>query len=289
MLKCILIEKISRLRLNFIYLLLMSVFLMMSSPQAASAANADIGWNASSGSVAGYNVYYGTSSGNYTTTLNVGNATTATLQNLSSPVYYITVAAYSASSYMSPLSSPLVIYALNASAGAGGAISSSGTSFQSSGGSKTFTITPASGYIISDVKVDGNSVGPVLSYTFSKIAAGHTISATFLPAMALWQSATDMGGGWQSLPWFGSFNISSSPWIYHSTLGWLYPLGTSTDSIWFGDPQWDGHGGWWWTGSSTYPWIYSNAQHAWLYFDAAASTPTSRLFWNSSTKKWEKH
>ncbi|MGC8494169.1 MAG: hypothetical protein ACP5SH_20790 [Syntrophobacteraceae bacterium] len=261
----------------------------MSFPQPVSAADIVIGWNASSGPVAGYDVYYGTSSGNYTTTLDVGNATTATLQNLSSSVYYITVAAYSASSYMSPLSSELVIYAANASAGAGGSISPSGISFQTSGGSRTFTITPASGYAISDVQVDGTSVGPVPSYTFSNISAGHTISATFLPSTGLMQNATDLGGGWESIPWFGVFNTSSSPWIYHQTLGWLYPSGTTTDSIWFYDPQWDGQGEWVWTSSSVYPWIYSNAQQAWLYFIAASSTPSSRLFWNSNTKKWEKH
>ncbi|PKN37545.1 MAG: hypothetical protein CVU62_07370, partial [Deltaproteobacteria bacterium HGW-Deltaproteobacteria-2] len=43
-----------------------------------------------------------------------------------------------------------------------------------------FTITPASGgYTVSDVLVDGSSVGAVTSYTFSNVTANHTISASF--------------------------------------------------------------------------------------------------------------
>jgi hypothetical protein len=48
-----------------------------------------------------------------------------------------------------------------------------------SGGSQILAITPASGYSISSVVVDGASVGAVSSYTFSNVTANHTISATF--------------------------------------------------------------------------------------------------------------
>ena len=44
---------------------------------------------------------------------------------------------------------------------------------------QSFDITPDTGYHIADVLVDGASVGPVASYTFPKVAAGHTISASF--------------------------------------------------------------------------------------------------------------
>jgi len=55
----------------------------------------------------------------------------------------------------------------------------SGTIYLNYGESKSFTITPNIGYKISDVKVDGNSVGSVSSYTFTNITSNHTISATF--------------------------------------------------------------------------------------------------------------
>ena len=61
----------------------------------------------------------------------------------------------------------------------GGSISPSGTIQVNYGESKTFTITPYSGYKISTVKVDGKSIGPVSSYTFTNITSDHTIEATF--------------------------------------------------------------------------------------------------------------
>ena len=47
------------------------------------------------------------------------------------------------------------------------------------GESKTFTITPDSGYHIKDVLVDGKSVSAVSTYTFENVVDNHTIHATF--------------------------------------------------------------------------------------------------------------
>lgn len=70
-------------------------------------------------------------------------------------------------------------YTIMASAGNGGTISPVGTSNLVSGGNQTYTITPATGYHVSDVFVDGASVGAVTSYTFSNVTANHTIHAVF--------------------------------------------------------------------------------------------------------------
>ena len=64
-------------------------------------------------------------------------------------------------------------------AGGGGSISPSGTVSITAGNSQTFTITPATGYQISDVLVDGSSVGPQTSYAFLVVTANHSISASF--------------------------------------------------------------------------------------------------------------
>lgn len=45
--------------------------------------------------------------------------------------------------------------------------------------SQSYTITPSYYYYIKDVKVDGASVGPVSSYTFSTVQSNHTIEAIF--------------------------------------------------------------------------------------------------------------
>lgn len=70
-------------------------------------------------------------------------------------------------------------YTITAAAGNGGSISPGGSASVTSGWSKTFTITADEGYTISDVLVDGESVGAVGSYTFSNVTAAHIISAVF--------------------------------------------------------------------------------------------------------------
>lgn len=72
-----------------------------------------------------------------------------------------------------------VVYTITASAGSNGSISPAGVSNVNCGTGLTYTITPASCYQISDVLVDGVSVGAVSSYTFSNVTANRTISVTF--------------------------------------------------------------------------------------------------------------
>ena len=71
------------------------------------------------------------------------------------------------------------VFTITPTAGPNGAISPSTPQTVDSGGSQAFTITPAGGYHVADVLVDGVSVGAVTSYTFSNVTADHTISATF--------------------------------------------------------------------------------------------------------------
>ena len=70
-------------------------------------------------------------------------------------------------------------YTITATAGSNGSISPSGTVTVEDGTDQTFTITANSGYHISDVLVDGASVGAVSSYTFENVTGDHTIEATF--------------------------------------------------------------------------------------------------------------
>jgi alpha-tubulin suppressor-like RCC1 family protein len=68
---------------------------------------------------------------------------------------------------------------ITVSAGANGSISPSGPLTVLSETDQTFTITPATGYFVEDVLVDGASAGAVTTYTFNKVMTNHTISATF--------------------------------------------------------------------------------------------------------------
>ncbi len=70
-------------------------------------------------------------------------------------------------------------YEITASAGEGVIISPSGILSVSHGADLAFTITPDQGYHVADVLIDGVPIGPVTTYTFTDIAAGHSIEAVF--------------------------------------------------------------------------------------------------------------
>jgi hypothetical protein len=70
-------------------------------------------------------------------------------------------------------------YTITPTAGANGSISPSTAVTVNYGANQAFTITPATGYHVASVLVDGASVGAVASYTFNSVAAAHSISATF--------------------------------------------------------------------------------------------------------------
>jgi len=72
-------------------------------------------------------------------------------------------------------------YAISASAGPGGSISPSGIAEVPQHASRTLTFVPNPGYVITDVLVDGVSVGAPSQYTFTDVAANHTIAASFAP------------------------------------------------------------------------------------------------------------
>ena len=73
-------------------------------------------------------------------------------------------------------------YTIKATAGAGGSISPSGNVSVREGRDRTFTITPDKGYAISNVKIDGKSIGAVKSYTFENVRRNHAIEVIFMKA-----------------------------------------------------------------------------------------------------------
>jgi len=73
-------------------------------------------------------------------------------------------------------------YTIKATAGAGGSISPSGNVSVREGRDQTFTITPDKGYAVSNVKIDGKSIGAVKSYTFENVSRTHTIEVIFMKA-----------------------------------------------------------------------------------------------------------
>lgn len=173
----------------------------------AGAVPVKFQWNASSGQVAGYKLYQGTQSGKYLSSATFpGTATTATMDLDPAASRYVAATAYDSSQRESAFSNEILCHPVVASAATGGTLSPSGTFFAQNGGSVTFTLIPNSGYRVSALTVNGNSVGTATSYTLTGITAKTTVVATFEPVPA------------------GSFTIT----VTAPTNGTISPSGTVT-------------------------------------------------------------
>ena len=60
---------------------------------------------------------------------------------------------------------------------------------------------------------------------------------------SFWLTGQDIGSGWKYLDWFGNYLIhdSSSPWVYHSELGWIYltEMNLGSTLVLFGEDRLD--------------------------------------------------
>jgi hypothetical protein len=78
------------------YIIFLAVhFILYVIPIISYAAQIELAWDASVGPVTGYKIYYGTNSGIYDFSINVGNFTSCTISGLQeSTIYYFAVTAY---------------------------------------------------------------------------------------------------------------------------------------------------------------------------------------------------
>ena len=89
------------------------------------------------------------------------------------------------------------------------------------------------------------------------------------------------GSIWHNLPWFGVFQDKGDGWVYHGTLGWIYPDNAQTNGgYWF----WDNALGWIWTGEGTFPHFYSPT-HGWISHNTDGKV--SRQFYHWDTMEWK--
>ena len=79
----------------------------------------------------------------------------------------------------------------------------------------------------------------------------------------LFVGAADLGEGWKFLDWFGSWNDTFFPWIFHLNHSWQFVPETSTDdSFW----AFDLGLGWLFTTSGLYPNYFSADRNAWTFY-----------------------
>ena len=96
-------------------------------------------------------------------------------------------------------------HTIKVTVGAGGSISPSGNVSVREGRDQTFTFTPDKGYAVSNVKIDGKSVGAVKSYTFENVTGDHTIEVTFVK-----DTASANTGDSSNLPLWSALLLAST-------------------------------------------------------------------------------
>ncbi|MGA2680531.1 MAG: hypothetical protein ABSF44_01875 [Candidatus Bathyarchaeia archaeon] len=103
-------------------------------------------------------------------------------------------------------------YTISVTQGADGQIAP-GTTNVNYGNSQIFTITPAAGYSIASLMVDGSPVTVASSYTFSNVQAAHSITATF---------ATNTYGVTVNVGTHGSSNLASQTADWNTALNFVF-------------------------------------------------------------------
>ncbi len=119
-------------------------FSILVFPLLAQGAPLTLAWDPSADSIiAGYKVYYGTSTGSYQAVIDVGNSTTCTISDIQDgKTYYFAVTSYDATGIESGYSNEI---SYNPNAACGYRISPASQSVSSSGGARTVSVSTTPG------------------------------------------------------------------------------------------------------------------------------------------------
>ena len=126
-------------------------------------------------------------------------------------------------------------FTITATAGAGGSINPSGTSFVKYDSSIKYTITPNAGFVLDTLFVNGNKVDSISSYTFDTVTINKTISAKFKVQTFTITSSSGTGGmitpvGSSSVKYDSSIKYTITP-NAGFVLDTLFVNGLKVDSI----------------------------------------------------------
>jgi hypothetical protein len=124
--------------------LLLTASLLLAVGTEAQTTSVTLGWTPSTSSnVAGYDIYYGTSSGNYITAVPVSTVTNVTINGLiSGQKYYFAATSYDSSGNVSPYS-PEISYTVGITSSPAATITSA---VASPTGQFTFSVSGATGF-----------------------------------------------------------------------------------------------------------------------------------------------
>jgi hypothetical protein len=157
---------------------------------------------------------------------------------------------------------PDYTYSITSSAGSNGQIDPVGIINAPVGTNKTYTITPASGYIVDEILVDNQKV-TLNPYSFEDITSDHTISVTFTPSICSMLTFTDANFRSDAVQYFNS----------NTTI----PAGNYTLNVTGWNSQWSYDMGWWEEGVTTQASksaVWNNMTNLWV---EGETTPLSTI------------
>jgi hypothetical protein len=94
--------------------------------------------------------------------------------------------------------------------------------------------------------------------------------------------STNIGGGWKTESFFGSFFDGSYPWVFHENHGWVFTENAGNNNFWFFFPD----QGWMFASrSNPATYFFRSSDQSWLFYQSGTSSP--RWFYNFRTSGWE--
>lgn len=104
-----------------------------------------------------------------------------------------------------------------------------------------------------------------------------------VPPSYLANSSNIENSWWQS-DWFGLFyKDTSSHWIYHQSMGWLYPIPTQNDGIWLWNESLNQ---WFFINENCFPYMWAGQLDKWVYLLESSGSVTYWQ-WDSENQKWD--
>ncbi|MBP52510.1 MAG: hypothetical protein CMI27_05140 [Opitutae bacterium] len=165
-------------------------------------------------------------------------------------------------------------YEVLVTSSSGGSVTGGGT--LSAGSSVTLQATADNGYSFDSWGGDANGSTNPLTLT---VDGNFSITASFL-VNDFWSGATQSGNGWYSHSSFGNYYPqSSSKWLFHEGMGWLYSVSSGTEGVWL---YMVGRG-WLFTGISYFPFLYDDSSGNWVYYALHQDKPS---FYEYTTGSW---
>ena len=164
-------------------------------------------------------------------------------------------------------------FALNLVSSGGGSVSGSGNFIF--GTVVSFIALPENGYTFSHWTFNDHFFSNS-SKDSIQVSSNITLTAKFEmsldPALS---NAQSLGNNTYS-SWLGDFIPFVNGWYYHLNLGWIFPQGETSESLWFWIPDI----GWFWTNQSIYgnSFLWSEADNDWVFIQEGKTVGDTLLY-----------